>query len=111
MILVVSQKTAFASGDRRSRAEEWTVICRISVKSFMFPLLLLQVLSIAVQVKVSPSVFLHWLSPRVSESVYDLHSISSFLLSLSLFTDFLPRCCHQTAWRYRPRRRDEEASC
>ena len=38
-------------------AEEWTVICRISVKSFMFPLLLLQVLSIAVQVKVAPRSF------------------------------------------------------
>ena len=35
-------------------AEEGTVICRISVKSFMFPLLLLQVLSISVQVKVAP---------------------------------------------------------
>ena len=89
MILVVSQKMLPVIGE----AEEGTVICRISVKSFMFPLLLLQVLSIAVQVKVAlslvrgsarPSVFLHWLSPRVSESVYDLHSISSFRPSFSL---------------------------
>ena len=49
---------------------------------------------------VGQPVSLNWLSPRVSESVYDLHSISSF--SLSLFADFLR--CHQTAWRYRLRR-------
>ena len=77
-----------------------TVICRISVKSFM---LLLQVLRlfrlrsvglIGLSLCRRPvSLSLNWLSPRVSESVYDLHSISSFP------TDFLR--CHQTAWRYR----------
>ena len=62
MILVVSQKMLPVIGE----AEEGTVICRISVKSFMFPLLLLQVLSIAVQVKVALSLVRGSARPSVS---------------------------------------------